>query len=95
MWFIDVLLLCYLLYFVITKLGKQSSVYVGLCITMVMIGWVCLEHSPRLPFLWTFDGRGYATFFLGERAGKAAEAPHRISGIIYGRFFLIPLCCRI
>ena len=65
MWFIDVLLLCYLLYFVIGKLGKQSSVYVGLCITMVMIGWVCLEHSPRLPFLWTFDGRGYATFFLG------------------------------
>jgi len=65
MWFVDVLLLCYLLYYLVAKLGKKDRTYIGLCGVMVLLGWICLEHSPRLPFLWAFDGRGYTTFFLG------------------------------
>ena len=65
MWYIDVLLLCYLLYYLIRKISKNSRVYIILCGLMVVLGWVCLEHTPRLPFLWNHDGRGYATFFLG------------------------------
>ena len=65
MWFVDVLLLCYLLYYAVAKLGKKDRTYIGLCAVMVLLGWICLEHSPRLPFLWAFDGRGYTTFFLG------------------------------
>ena len=65
MWFIDVLLLCYLLYYIIRKLGKNDVIYILLCAVMVLVGWICLEHTPKLPFLWGFDGRGYATFFLG------------------------------
>ena len=65
MWFIDVLLLCYLIYYVIGRIGKNDMVYTALCILMVGIGWICLEYSPKLPFLWGINGRGYAPFFLG------------------------------
>ena len=65
MWFIDVLLLCYLIYFVVVRLGRNTPSYIALCAAMVGIGWICLEHTPKLPFLWSFNGRGYATFFFG------------------------------
>lgn len=65
MWFIDVLLLCYLIYYVICRLGKNTPAYIVLCTVMVVVGWICLEHTPQLPFLWMYNGRGYATFFLG------------------------------
>ena len=65
MWFIDVLLLCYLIYYAIGALVKNTPAYIALCAVMVGIGWICLEHTPGLPFLWSFNGRGYAPFFLG------------------------------
>ena len=65
MWFIDVLLLCYLLYYVVRKLARNSYVYLGVCTLMALVGWICLEHTPKLPFLWSFNGRGYAPFFIG------------------------------
>lgn len=65
MWFIDVLVLCYLIYYAIGRLVKNTSAYIALCAVMVGIGWICLEHTPELPFLWSFNGRGYAPFFLG------------------------------
>ena len=65
MWFIDVLLLCYLLYYPVRRLAKNNYLYLSVCMMMVLLGWVCLEHSPRLPFLWGITGRGYAPFFLG------------------------------
>lgn len=65
MWFIDVLLLCYLLYYAIRKLAKNRYAYVCVCTLIALLGWICLEHTPKLPFLWSFDGRGYAPFFIG------------------------------
>ena len=65
MWFVNVLFLCYILYYVIRKLARKNIVYLILCGLMVILGWICLDHSPKLPFLWAMDGRGYATFFLG------------------------------
>ena len=65
MWFVNVLLLCYILYYVIRKLARKNIMYLILCGLLVILGWICLDHSPKLPFLWAMDGRGYATFFLG------------------------------
>jgi len=65
MWFIDVLVLCYLLYFAIRKLVRNNLAFLSVCVLMVLVGWICLEHTPNVPFLWTFNGRGYATFFIG------------------------------
>lgn len=65
MWFIDVLLLCYLFYYLIRKLSGTSYIFLGMCSIMVLVGWICLTHTPKLPFLWSLTGRGYATFFIG------------------------------
>ena len=65
MWFVNIMLLCYLVYYVIRKVSKNNYVYLSACTLMALVGWVCLEHSPGLPFLWSINGRGYAPFFLG------------------------------
>jgi peptidoglycan/LPS O-acetylase OafA/YrhL len=65
MWYVDVLLLCCLLYYPVCRLGKRRGVYLALCAGFVLLGLICLERKPNLPFLWSFDGRGYAPFFLG------------------------------
>ena len=93
MWFIDVLLLCYLLYYIIRKIGKDNRVYIGLSVLMVCLGWICLEHSPKLPFLWSFDGRGYATFFLGvllaEFQLRISDKQKILVSTIWGSFVLL------
>lgn len=90
MWFVDVLLLCYLLYFFIRRLGKNDLVYLALSAAMVLLGIVCLDHSPRLPFLWGLNGRGYATFFLGvllaEFQVRAEEKWRRRFSAVLGLF---------
>ena len=65
MWFIDVLLVCYLIYYAIGRLTGRPRVRLLLYAAMTALGWVCLEHTPKLPFLWSLNGRGYAPFFLG------------------------------
>ena len=59
---------------------------------MVVLGWVCLEHTPKLPFLWNHDGRGYATFFLGcilaEFQVRASDSHKQIISWTWGGFLL-------
>ena len=81
MWFVNLLVLCYLLYFVLGRIGRNRYLFLGLCICMVIVGWICLEHTPKLPFLWTFNGRAYVPFFLGvllcEFQASASETLRR------------------
>ena len=65
MWYVDILLLCTLLYDAVCRIGKNRGVYLALCAGMVFLGWICLDRTPNLPFLWALDGRGYVPFFLG------------------------------
>ena len=92
MWYIDVLLLCYLLYYFIRKVSKNSRMYIILCVAMVILGWVCLEHTPKLPFLWNHDGRGYATFFLGcilaEFQVRASDSCKQIISWLWSGFIV-------
>ncbi len=90
MWFIDVLLLCYLLYYLIARLGRDTRVYLGLCTGMVVLGWICLDHTPKLPFLWSLNGRGYATFFLGA---LLAEFQRGVSEHVRKRISLVYAVC--
>ena len=92
MWFIDVLLLCYLLYYLIRKLAKNQFAYRCACVAMVLVGWICLEHSPQLPFLWPIDGRGYAPFFIGAllcefQTSAREEVKERVS-LVWGALIL-------
>lgn len=99
MWFVDVLLLCYLLYYPLSRLAKNRSVYLCACTLMVLLGWVCLEHPPGLPFLWLIDGRGYATFFLGvllyEFHDQAAERVRKGVSVVWGTLILGFLATRM
>ena len=97
MWYIDVLLLCYMLYYAVGRIGKDRRVYIALSAGMVLLGWICLDHTPGLPFLWSFDGRGYAPFFLGvllsEFQRTATEKRKRLISLLWGvgiaAFFLL------
>ncbi len=66
---------------------------------MVLIGWVCLEHSPKKPFLWGLDGRGYAPFFLGtllcEFQVEADEKLKKGVSVVWGTLILGFLCVRL
>ena len=59
---------------------------------MVILGWVCLEHTPKLPFLWNHDGRGYATFFLGcilaEFQVRASDSCKQIISWLWSGFIV-------
>ena len=87
MWFINVLLLCYLLYYAIGKLAKRPALYIGLNAAMVLLGWFCLTFTPGLPFLWSLNGRAYVTFFLGvllcEFQSRAGESTKRTASIVW------------
>ena len=99
MWFIDVLLLCYLLYYLICRFVKPRYLYLSACAAMVLIGWLCLEHAPRVPFLWGVDGRGYAPFFLGvllcEFQVKADEDIRKDVSVVWGTLVLGFLLIRL
>ena len=85
MWYVDILLLCTLLYYPLCRLGRRRGPYLMLCAGMVLLGWLCLDRTPNLPFLWYLDGRGYAPFFLGallcEFQTAASENGENAGGI--------------
>lgn len=93
MWYIDLLLLCYLLYFAVRKIGKNRIVYLCLCAGMLVLGWICLEHTPKQPFLWSFNGRAYAPFFLSvllcEFQASASDAVKRYVTWVWSGFVAV------
>ena len=99
MWYIDVLLLCSLLYYPICYLGKRPCVYRTFCAGMVLIGWICLDHTPNLPFLWIIDGRGYVPFFLGallcEFQKNTSDRQKKIVSLLWFGFVAIFFLVRL
>ena len=93
MWYIDILFLCYLLYFAIGKIGRNRIVYLCICAGMVLVGKICLDATPNLPFLWALNGRGYAPFFLGvllyEFQERASEKVRRIVTWLWSGFVAV------
>jgi len=63
-WFINVLFLCYIIWFVIsTKLDYKK--YVILCLSIVAIGYFFMQKNIGFPFLYHNSCRGYISFFAG------------------------------
>ena len=97
MWYVDILLLCTLLYYPLCRLGRRRGPYLMLCAGMVLLGWLCLDRTPNLPFLWYLDGRGYAPFFLGAllcefQTAASENVRKRVSLLWFGlmaAFFLL------
>lgn len=66
MWYIDVLLICYALYFLLQKIMhrfKLNTVILPLCIAIIVS--VLNIIDIQLPFLWSCNRRGYISFFMG------------------------------
>ena len=65
-WYLDVLLLCYFILFVMVKLSKKLKISEKyFLILIVAIGVVCTLNEYSLPFLEAYNGRGYVAFFSG------------------------------
>ena len=98
MWFIDVLLLCYIIYFVMCRLARNRRAYYIACTVMILLGWICLEHTPGVPLLWSLDGRGYAPFFIGallyELQMDTDEALRKKAAVVWGTLILAILLLR-
>lgn len=66
MWYVNVLLLCYILMFLveksITKLClNKIMTYMGIVATAVVLNYLMLYF----PFFWSCNARGYISFFMG------------------------------
>ena len=73
-WYISVLLLCYILFFILTYIAKRlkfSPVY--LYIFMVLIGCGIRTYSISLPFLNSSSSRGFYAFFFGILLGMLLQ----------------------
>lgn len=64
LWYIHVLLLCYLLYFLIAKAKTTTKYYLGVA-ALLLLGWALYALQLDLPFLYKNIGRGYFSFAIG------------------------------
>lgn len=62
-WFLCILVLCYIIYWLISHLTEEGYLYA--CIAMCFIGYACMIKIFDIPFLYVMNGRGYLGFFLG------------------------------
>ena len=65
-WYLDILLLCYLIFYIIIKLSKKTKINEKyFFILMLAIGGFCTMQEYSFPFLEAYNGRGYLAFFIG------------------------------
>lgn len=94
-WFIDVLLLCYLFFYIAVRLGKKTGT--DCCwgfAFMVLLGAACVSREWELPFLGYMEGRGYQAFFGGLllavwlKNRSCGKMKYFISAVILGIYTL-------
>ena len=73
-WYISVLLLCYVVFYLLTYLGKRWQVpHAYLFAFMVLLGCGVQTYGINLPFLNSSSCRGYYAFFFGVLLAKGLE----------------------
>lgn len=89
MWFVNVLLLCYIIYYGLNVRISKHIDWLIACSIMVTIGYICTTKEWDIPFLYNNSGRGYTSFFLGaliyefqEKVNKKKREKIAISVII-------------
>ena len=75
-WYVDVLIICYVIYWCIGH--QKRKLYVPLCLIMIFLGYICLNFFDY-PFLWNVNGRGYTAFFVGVLLYELQLLSHRIN----------------
>ena len=65
-WYIDLLLLCYIVLYLIIKVSKRKQLdWRWLCVFLSVGGSICVMQGWTIPFLGVLNGRAYAAFFIG------------------------------
>ena len=64
-WFLNVLLLCYIVWLVVSKHTKTDKQYSVACALLTMVGLACMHFNINVPFCYSTSGRGYFNFFFG------------------------------
>lgn len=66
LWFINILLVCYMIHFFILKKSKNNKdLYFLLLLIMIFLGVACETKGWSVPFLYRTSGEGYSNYFLG------------------------------
>lgn len=65
-WYVDVLMLCYVMYFWAEWIGRKYKLN-RLVIPLIIVGASCILNYINLqfPFMWSSNKRGYISFFMG------------------------------
>ena len=75
-WYISVLLLCYIVFYLLTYLGKRWQIpHIYLFVFMVLLGCGAQTYGLNLPFLNGSSCRGYYAFFFGVQDGWVFTNP--------------------
>lgn len=61
-WFFSQLIICYLVFYLITKQEKNKNI---LYILAIIGGYIILIADYKIPFLYRHDGEGLCNFFVG------------------------------
>lgn len=78
-WYISVLMLCYVAFYIVTKIAKQlNAKVVPFYTVMILIGVGIQTYGINLPFFNADTGRGYYAFFTGILLGIFLEN-HKIT----------------
>ena len=66
LWFVSVLILCYIIFFVLCRLtGKDGRRYMTLVILFMLWGLVLEIGNFDIPFCYNYNGEGLLNFFAG------------------------------
>lgn len=101
MWYISVLLLCYVLFYFVTWLSKKLLVSrFWLYAIMIFIGVTGISSDADFPFLNSYTSRGYAAFFSGlclgllfEKAGDQKKTVWYFLAVCFLIFFVLCYFC--
>lgn len=63
-WFLSQLLLCYIIYYVITQFFKEKSSHY-FYVLLIFWGYILQNKGWNFPFCYTHDGEGFMNFFIG------------------------------
>lgn len=66
-WYVSVLLLCYIILFIIIFISKKFRVlrFEYLCFFMIIVGGIIITNEWEYPLLNLYTGRGFYAFFTG------------------------------
>lgn len=94
-WYISVLLLCYIIFYITTYLGKRWKIPVQyLYIFIIFLGMGIITYGINLPFLNSQAARGYYAFFFGILLGefmKKRECTNRMAIMLLCVIIIITL----